>query len=258
MPLPVTSQDALEQHLRMLGVSPGMALVVHTRLLSFGQVDGGDRTAYNALRNVVGPEGTIIVPTFTLWLEDGEAYDRNATPSQRLGTFPEYVRSLPGARRSRCPMHNFAGVGPQADVLDTTPGTVSLGRGSDFEALHDAGFHLLFFGCNFKDAATYTMHVEALTQVPFRHWLDLPRFVIGPDGEKQPVVCRYYGRASMEWQEDLQIIEDHMMATGCVSKTPCLFGNSYLMKIADFQSHVVRLFERNPYATIRHHAPQND
>lgn len=251
MPLPVTTCDSLIEHLRSLGVDRGMKIVVHSRLLSFGQIEGGEATVYQALRQVVGEEGTIAVPTFTLWLEEGAVYDRFSTPSQRLGPFPEYVRGLPGAVRSRCPMHNFAAVGPDAGVLEWSDGIVSLGEGSDFEAFHRADFQLLFLGCNFKDAATYTMHVEALLQVPFRQWLDLPRLVAGPNGEAAPVICKYYGRKSMDVREDLQVIEDHMMATGDVARRPCPLGHSHLMSITNFQRHVMKLLEDDPQATIR-------
>lgn len=255
MPLPVTDRSALVEHLTALGLKRGMGVVVHARLLSFGDVPGGEATVYAALRDVLGDEGAIVVPTFTLWLEEGAVYDRRVTPSQRMGSFAEYVRTLPGAVRSRCPMHNFAGVGPAAQALEKSPGVVSLGAGSDFEALSDAGFQLLFLGCNFKDAATYTMHVEALVGVPFRRWLDLPRFVAGPQGEAEPLTCRYYGREAMDRQENLQVVEDLMTATGCVRREPCPFGHSYFMSIADFQTHVSRLFRDDPWATLRDRLP---
>lgn len=258
MTIPSSSLNSIFEHLRELGVAPGMNLVVHARSLSFGFVAGGDAAIYEALREAVGPTGTIVVPTFTLWLEQGEAYDRDCTPSQRLGTLPEYVRRLPGARRSRCPMHNFAGVGPRSDVLEESSGDVSLGYGSDFEAMSKSGFNLLFLGCSFKDAATYTMHVEALIEVPFRKWLELQRFVVGPTGEKTPVLCRYYARSSMDLHEDLQVIEDHMMETGLVRKSSCPLGSSYLMKISDFENHVTQLLMRDPYVTVRSSMQKDD
>ncbi len=50
--------------LRRLGLRRGDRLVVHSSLSSFGHVEGGAYAVIEALQVVVGPEGTLLVPTF--------------------------------------------------------------------------------------------------------------------------------------------------------------------------------------------------
>lgn len=61
----ITKLD-IENGLRKLGVKNGMALEVHCSLSKFGYVDGGAATVINALMQVVGKEGAIVMPSFML------------------------------------------------------------------------------------------------------------------------------------------------------------------------------------------------
>ena len=51
--------------MRSLGLGRGMILLVHSSLRSLGSVGDRAETLFGALRDVIGPEGTIVVPTFT-------------------------------------------------------------------------------------------------------------------------------------------------------------------------------------------------
>lgn len=51
---------------RRLGVKPGMALEVHCSLSKLGFVDGGAETIINAIKQVVGNDGAIVMPSFLL------------------------------------------------------------------------------------------------------------------------------------------------------------------------------------------------
>jgi len=60
----ILTQSDIEVGLAELGVTKGMALEIHSSLSSFGQVEGGAKTIISALVNVVGSEGSLIMPTF--------------------------------------------------------------------------------------------------------------------------------------------------------------------------------------------------
>jgi aminoglycoside 3-N-acetyltransferase len=59
----VTKAD-IESGLRDLGVKPGMALEVHSALHTFGYVEGGAVTLIEALKQTVGSDGAIVMPSF--------------------------------------------------------------------------------------------------------------------------------------------------------------------------------------------------
>ena len=136
----VLSRQEIARDLRRLGVKAGQTLLVHASLRSMGWVDGGAEAVVGALRDVLGPRGTLVVPTTTadnsdtsrlhLARTDGmterEArafraemlpFDRDTTPSTGVGLIAETVRTHPEARRSDHPQTSFAALGPKAAEL---------------------------------------------------------------------------------------------------------------------------------------------
>jgi aminoglycoside 3-N-acetyltransferase len=251
MPVPVFSSEDLDHHLAALGVAEGDDLLVHSRLVSFGLVEGGETTFHEALRRAVGPDGTLVFPTYTLWLDEGVPYDPERTQSQRMGLLPEYVRSLPGSVRTACPKHNHTAIGPKAELLGAVSGNFSLGPGSDFEVFLEQGFSNLFLGCGIAESATYIMHLEAMAQVPWRSWVELTCPVIDESGKEVPFPVHYFARSDMTVEEDLNAVQETVLAAGVVKVEPCPFGQSYFVSVADFHRVVLALFLDNPYVTVK-------
>jgi aminoglycoside N3'-acetyltransferase len=61
----VTKQDIVEG-LKRIGVTQGMELEVHSSLKSIGYVEGGAQTVIEALKEAVGNNGSIFMPSFRL------------------------------------------------------------------------------------------------------------------------------------------------------------------------------------------------
>jgi len=66
-PTPLT-RHVISAGLRELGLGQGDVVEVHSSLRSFGKVEGGASTIVNALMEVVGPEGAIIMSAYPLSL----------------------------------------------------------------------------------------------------------------------------------------------------------------------------------------------
>lgn len=60
------TKTEIENGLRCLGVKQGMMLEVHCSLCSFGYVDGGAETVIRTLKQVIGTDGAILMPSFKL------------------------------------------------------------------------------------------------------------------------------------------------------------------------------------------------
>ncbi len=140
MPLPAETTDfpattlTLAADLRALGVQPGMVLLVHSSLSSLGWVNGGAVAVILALEEVLGPEGTLVMPTHTAdqsepanWMKPPvpeswwetirqtmPAYDPALTPTFRMGVIPETFRKQNGVLRSDNPDASFAAWGKNA------------------------------------------------------------------------------------------------------------------------------------------------
>ncbi|MBF0369116.1 MAG: AAC(3) family N-acetyltransferase [Magnetococcales bacterium] len=248
MTLSVTDQEQMAAHIRACGVEVGADIIVHSTLLGFGVLQGGVEMVYRALRSVVGEGGTIAVPTYLLGADPNLIYDAATTPSLAVGSFSEYLRQLDGAVRSPCPLHSHAAVGPKAALLNEVDGGISLGRGSDFDILHDAGFATLMLGCPFKDGATFVMHLEAVAGVHFREWLDLRRKIRDPDGSVRSIRCRYYAR-KRGFDEDLQPILDLLQASGTIRTVPFRRTTSLYIPVVGYGVALEGLL-KNPEMTL--------
>ena len=70
------------QHLFLeLGLKKNQDVLMHTSLISLGIIEEGVKGFYKSLRNTLGPEATIIVPTFTYSFRKKEVFDIKNTPA---------------------------------------------------------------------------------------------------------------------------------------------------------------------------------
>lgn len=115
-------QHELVKGLENLGVVQGDLICVHTKFSALGYVEGGPATFIEALEKVVGPTGTIMMPTFSMrgsmlsYLDSQEAFHVLTTPS-KVGVVTETFRNWPGVKRSLHPTNSVVAKGPFADDL---------------------------------------------------------------------------------------------------------------------------------------------
>ena len=163
--------------LRELGVSRGDLLYVQVCNAAF-PVDGvppESRAAelYRVLREAVGEEGTLLVPTFTFSFCRQEEFDVKRTPTvsgpwQDFTALAELVRTMPGAIRSADPIFSTAGIGPRAGEILTGLPAVCLGADSVHDRLRRAGGKICLLGIGLHEAI-FRHHVEATKRVPWRY-----------------------------------------------------------------------------------------
>ena len=111
MSIPTVSQTQVSSIFKAIGVQPGDGLLVHSALQFLGRPENGPQTYLDALDEVLGTEGTVIVPTFNFGFARGEDYDAETAPAENMGVFSEYVRQQPGARRTSHPMQSLSDYG---------------------------------------------------------------------------------------------------------------------------------------------------
>lgn len=161
---PAVRQADLEAALRAAGCGAGDTLLVHSSLSALGKVEGGPETVIRALDAVVGPGGTLVLPTFSIpgsmyeRLKDPEyVFDPETTPSN-MGAITETFRRLPGVRRSVHPTHSIAVRGRhQARILDPQDLTypTNLGPGTPMGRLTDLGAKVVGIGISMAPLTYY-------------------------------------------------------------------------------------------------------
>src|SRR5688500_15232369 len=106
------SRAELVWELEGLGVERGGVLLVHTSFRAVRPVEGGPVGLIDALRDAVGRDGTLVMPSWSG--SDDSVFDSATTPVARdLGVTAETFRRLPGVIRSDHPFA-FAALGPEA------------------------------------------------------------------------------------------------------------------------------------------------
>lgn len=176
------TRTALHQQLAALGLAPGDAVLVHAGLRAVGPIIGGPDALIAALRDAVGPDGTIL--GYCDWQLEEEARD-NPTLREHVpafdplssrsirdnGAFPELLRTTPGARRSASPGASCAALGGRADWF-VADHALDYGYGpqSPFGKLVEAKGKTLLLGAPL-DTITLLHHAEHLADIPGKHVL---------------------------------------------------------------------------------------
>lgn len=119
------SKERIVTDLTGLGVRSGDHVGVGISFKSIGNVSGGPTTFIEALLEVVGGAGTIMVPTYSQFfrlseLKSGEGqsfvFDHRSTPGY-TGVVAETIRKHENATRSRHPTNSVAALGRLAHFL---------------------------------------------------------------------------------------------------------------------------------------------
>mgnify|MGYP002364156793 CR=1 FL=1 len=119
----------------------------------------------------LGPEGTLVVPTFNFDLQDGETYDRVLT-RPITGAVPTAAMAHPAFGRTRHPLHSFAVSGRARERFLALDDASSFSSGSPFALLRTDGFVVVGVDMELDRAFSYFHHVEELEQVYYRRWQD--------------------------------------------------------------------------------------
>jgi len=164
--------------LRAVGLGSGDLVYVQNCGENLGSAAGcqtGEdvaRMMIDALREVLGPTGTLLVSTYTFSLCRREVYDPAETPAvagvwSSFLPFMETFRRMPGVIRSTDPIFAVSGIGPRAAEILENPANSCLGADSVHDRLRRAGGKICMIGIGLFES-TFRHHVEEMAGVPWR------------------------------------------------------------------------------------------
>lgn len=123
---------------------------------------------YSELIRYLGPEGTLLVPTFTYSCGHGKGvYVAEDTPSEN-GPFTEFLRRQFGAVRSLHPIFSISGVGPNAKAILNDCGRSAFGALSPFSRFRNYNVRFVCLGVPLRRCITYVHHLEQNYGCPHR------------------------------------------------------------------------------------------
>lgn len=160
----------MKEDLRTLGLRAGDTVMMHASFKALGGIERDADGVFEALFDVLGEDGTLILPAFSYMsvTPDAPTFDRAHTPSC-VGYLPEYFRTrVSGVVRSLHPTHSCCAKGKRADELvrdherDLTP----VGPHSPIAKLPRMDGKILILGSH-PNSNTALHGVEELTEPPY-------------------------------------------------------------------------------------------
>lgn len=170
------SRADLERGFAGLDLRAGQTVLVHSAMRTLGRVAGGADAIVDVLLEILGPAGTLVVPTYTF------AHEAEADPvidprrdRSEMGAITEAARLRPDARRSTAFRHSFAAIGRRAELIASVDPAVSPFdfRGA-FGVMLGLNTQVVLLGVTYSSSTSHHFG-ELVAEVPYRQ--TIPRTV---------------------------------------------------------------------------------
>lgn len=238
MPRATVTRGQIARDLSALGLRRGDVVMLHSSLRSLGHVEGGAEAVIDAFLDVIGPEGTLSVPTIVHTSGvPRDVFDAKTTPSE-VGAITEALRLRPDARRSEHPTHSVAAIGARAQELTSrhsrATGALSpwghdaFGHGSPWDWLHEWDAKCVFLGVGFR---VCTLFHYAQTRFLEAHQ---PEYA-------EPIPFPYFDHAAMG---------DTILSRGTVRAGRVGQAEVLICGARDIVGTVLEVLEKNPLLAV--------
>jgi len=164
----INSED-IKVGLENFGFGRGDKLMIHSSLSSFGWVEGGAEAVIEALMELVGTEGTILMPSFNhggIFREGGQGIFDPLKTRCTDGRIPDTFWRMRDVYRSLNPTHSFAAWGSNAERYTRDHHlTLTMGEDSPLGLIAREGGYQLNIGTT--HSATTAKHLaETMNRAP--------------------------------------------------------------------------------------------
>ncbi len=170
----MTTKNDIERGLRELGLANGDRVLLHSSVVSVGELEGGADALIDAFLTVIGKEGTLLAPCFAA-----------------LGIVPETLKKRPGAVISPCPVGTVVALGRDAEALCRDHWIPDSPHAEDtpYGRLAERGGFICLFGVD-QDRNTFLHGIEARLKLPYLG--EVSEKFTTPDGTVREKTWHYY------------------------------------------------------------------
>lgn len=156
------------------GLPKGAVMMVHSSYVALGGVEGGPQAVMDALREAVGPKGTLIFPAFG-----------------KLGVLTDLAKETKGAIISSCPCGAVCAIGPKAGEItkDHWKAETAHGAGTPFAWMTEHGAYICLIGCD-EDRNTFLHSIEAVNKLAYLR--DVSAEITDGKGKKIVKTWKYF------------------------------------------------------------------
>lgn len=179
-----------------LSLGKGDTVCVHTELFSFGKAmlckDEFLQSLLECFWQVLGENGTLLMPTFSYSFCKNEVYDKLNSRST-MGVLTEFFRKQKGVWRSNEPIFSFAVAGfkQKAFMKDYDS---CFGKGCVYDTLTKENGKIMLFG-TIDLGYTFTHFCEEKARVGYRYFKEFKGKMIDEKGKTHQKSIKYFVRS---------------------------------------------------------------
>ncbi|AJC86763.1 AAC(3) family N-acetyltransferase [Campylobacter sp. RM16704] len=171
--------------LQNLGIKKGDTLYIHSEIFNFGipmvSLCDLQKNIIDCFFEVIGSEGTVLMPTFTYSFCNNKVYDK-LNSKTKIGVLNEFFRKLPSVKRTNDPLFSFAVKGAKENLFLKETDSC-FGENSVYDILTKIGGKIILFGSR-KLGITYFHYIEEKTMVSYRHFKSFMGKIINEQGHE--------------------------------------------------------------------------
>ncbi len=223
------SKEQIVGHLVAMGLEKGDTVLIRAALGRVGKVDGGAATIMNALKEVVGENGTLVTLGFTSltarWKLKGSAVFKVNSKSN-TGALAKFFLLDESCQRSKHPVNSFLALGPKAEKLLDNHDAGSLSY-APMNKLRADNAKMLIFGCVANSPGFTTVHsVQENLGLTKKSWFKgMAGALYESDGEIHTYIKKDFGGCSAGFSKFYsKYIESEALVVGRV-------GQAYALQI---------------------------
>lgn len=236
--------------LKEVGLKNGNNVFSHSNIGFFGKLkDAKVKEDYyksfkKAFFEVIGKEGTLIVPTFSYSFCWNKEFDSEKTPSE-CGLFTELLRKDPESIRSEDANFSVCAVGKNANFFTKEVPSNSYGKNSFWERFHKKNG--VFCNLNYQITSTFIHYVERVLKVPYRY--DKPfEGTIVINGLKEKRIYFHFVRSFNKNNHETNVVKylEKADKLGMVKTSNLGKGKILVMTSKDMYNLIKKQIESNP------------
>jgi aminoglycoside 3-N-acetyltransferase len=243
------NKEQLKTQLKAIGVEEGMDLMMHSSFKSVGPVEGGADTIIDALLEVLGPDGTLMMSTVSGNVNPTQpVFHVDHTPST-VGYISNVFRKRKGAVRSMHPVHSIVAMGPKARFY--TDGHLEANTpwspDSPYGKIMRNGAKILFFGVDFKcNTCLHALEIEA--RVPGLHTEKTSTLYIYDSNDKLQTIEHHWHSPKKDYYINMESI---VAEKGGLNYGKIGTSISRLVNAGKLREIMLPIFEKTPDLAIK-------
>jgi aminoglycoside 3-N-acetyltransferase len=229
-----------------LGLAPGDTVIVHSSYKSLGGVAGGAERVIGTFLELVGPDGTVLFPTFNFqsWTET-HYFDIYETPGM-MGVIGELARARPDAVRTPHPIYSFAALGGNCAAFGRCDDVEAFGDDSVFGLFHRLNGMIVSIGLDFNNTFSFHHYVEYKTGCDYRRVKRFSGIYVGRDGKPEVRTYSMFVRKNLRVKTYIVPGMNDLLTGGVIREVGVGEARVHFARAVDFFDHMSAIVREQP------------